>query len=62
MQFPYLGAPRPHLAPGLRVAFKRKYAIYYYVTSEDDVVIMRVLHGSRDLASIVDDGGFDSQQ
>jgi toxin ParE1/3/4 len=33
-QFPLSGAPRPHLAPGLRVIFHYPYAIYYTPTAE----------------------------
>lgn len=58
-QFPHSGAPRPRLAPGLRVTFHYPYAIYYTPTAEA-VVIVRVLHGARDVAAIVEQGGFDA--
>jgi ParE toxin of type II toxin-antitoxin system, parDE len=51
------GTPRPHLAYDLRVIFYEKYAIYY-LPSHDEIVIVRVLHGSRDIATIADEGGF----
>jgi plasmid stabilization system protein ParE len=51
------GAPRSHLAPDLRVLFHGKYAIYY-LPRPDEIVIVRVLHGSRDIASIANEGGF----
>jgi plasmid stabilization system protein ParE len=51
------GAPRPHLAPDLRVVFYEKYAIYY-LPLPAEIVIVRVLYGSRDIASITDEGGF----
>jgi toxin ParE1/3/4 len=57
MSFPLSGAPRPHLAPDLRVIFREKYAIYY-LPRTDEIVIIRVLHGSRDIASIAGEGGF----
>jgi plasmid stabilization system protein ParE len=41
----------------LRAIFHAKYAIYY-LPRVDEVVIVRVLHGSRDIASIADEGGF----
>lgn len=55
--FPFSGAPRPHLAPGMRVLFHEKYAIYY-LPGEEEIVIVRVLHGARDLTAIVEEGGF----
>lgn len=55
--FPEAGAPRPQLAAGLRVTFHGRYAIYYLHRS-DQVVVVRVLHGSRDVAAITGEGGF----
>lgn len=46
-----------HLAPELRVIFQGKYAIYY-LASVDEFVVVRVLHASRDIASIAEEGGF----
>jgi toxin ParE1/3/4 len=57
LQFPFSGAARPHLAPDLRVIFHESYAIYY-LPRRDEIIIVRVLHGSRDIASIADEGGF----
>jgi plasmid stabilization system protein ParE len=37
--------------------FCQQYAIYYLAPA-DEVVIVRVLHGSRDIESITDEGGF----
>jgi len=54
---PYSGAPRPHLAADLRVIFHGKYAIYY-LPRIGEIVIVRVLHGSRDIASIAEEEGF----
>jgi toxin ParE1/3/4 len=45
------------MAPGLRVTFHRTYAIYYRPDPEE-VVIVRVLHGARDVTAIADRGGF----
>jgi hypothetical protein len=42
----------------LRVIFYEKYAIYY-LPRPDEIIIVRVLHGSRDIAFITDEGGFD---
>ncbi|MGH9413928.1 MAG: type II toxin-antitoxin system RelE/ParE family toxin [Terriglobales bacterium] len=54
---PRSGAPRFHLAADLRVIFHRKYAIYYLVRV-DEIIVVRVLHGSRDIAHIAAEGGF----
>jgi hypothetical protein len=41
----------------LRVVFHEKYAIYY-VLRPDEIIIVCVLDGSRDIDSIADEGGF----
>lgn len=56
-----MGAARDELAPGLRVVFHARYAIYHIVF-EREVVIVRVLHGSRDILAIARQGGFASTQ
>ncbi len=55
--FPLAAPAREHLAPGLRVTFHRSYAIYYRPLA-DAIVVIRILHGARDLAAITDQGGF----
>ena len=45
------------LTKNLRLALMRLYAIYY-LPLDDEIIIVRVLHGSRDIASIADEGGF----
>ncbi len=57
--FPLAAPSRDHLAPGLRVTFHGPYAIYYRVV-EDTIVIIRVVHGARDIAAIVARGGFEA--
>jgi plasmid stabilization system protein ParE len=57
VRLPLSGAPRPHLARGLRVVFEEKLAIYY-LPRPTGIIVVRVLHGSRDLGSIEDEGGF----
>jgi toxin ParE1/3/4 len=47
---------REHLATGLGVAFLGNYVVYQ--SNEADVVIVRLLHGARDLAAIAGKGGF----
>jgi toxin ParE1/3/4 len=55
--FPLSGSERHQLAPDLRVTFHGGYAVYYLPT-ESEIVIVRVLHGARDAAAIADTGGF----
>jgi toxin ParE1/3/4 len=55
--FPNSGAPRDHVRPGLRVVFHQPYAIYYRPLPEA-VVIIRVVHGARDLTALSESGGF----
>ncbi|MBM3342193.1 MAG: type II toxin-antitoxin system RelE/ParE family toxin [Betaproteobacteria bacterium] len=54
---PHIGAPRDVFRRGLRVVFHGAYALYY-ITTGDDLVIVRVLHGARDVAALADRGGF----
>ena len=56
--FPLSGPSREYLATNLRVKFHRAYAVYYTPT-EQDLIVIRVLHGARDAAAIADRGGFD---
>lgn len=55
--FPLSGPARERLAPGLRVTFHQPYAVYYTALA-DAVVIIRVLHGARDVAALAEHGGF----
>jgi toxin ParE1/3/4 len=54
---PLSGAPRDQLSPGLRAAFHGRYVAYYLPTMRE-LVIVRVLHGARDIAALADQGGF----
>jgi hypothetical protein len=47
----------PHLEQHLRVLFYENYAVYY-VPRADEIIIVRVLHASRDIVSVADEGGF----
>lgn len=51
------GAPRDHLMPGLRVVFHQRYAIYYKPLP-GILFVVRVVHGARDIAAIMDAGDF----
>ncbi len=55
--FPFSGPAREHLAPGLRVTFHSPYAIYYR-PQPDALVIIRIIHGARDLTALAERGGF----
>jgi toxin ParE1/3/4 len=55
--FPNSGAPRNHIRPGLRVVFHQRYAIYYRPLP-DIVVILRIVHGARDIAKLIERGEF----
>jgi toxin ParE1/3/4 len=48
--FPHLGTPCPHLAPGLRRTLWREYLIYYRLHG-DVIEIVRALHGRRNITS-----------
>jgi len=56
--FPLSCPERRQLAPDLRVLFYGAYAVYYR-SDDQAVVVVRVLHGARDLGTIADQGGFD---
>jgi toxin ParE1/3/4 len=58
--FPLSGPARELLAPGLRVMFHNLYAIYYKPLS-DALVIVRVIHGARDVVAFAQRGGFDAR-
>jgi toxin ParE1/3/4 len=53
-----MGVARAALGPGLRVFFHGRYAIYY-IPQDEELVIVRVLHGARDVAAIAEEGGLD---
>jgi len=56
--FPLSRPTREHLGRGLRVAFHNPYAIYY-LALPDAVLIVRVIHGARDVAALAERGGFE---
>jgi toxin ParE1/3/4 len=55
-EFPQAGSPRDILAPGLRAAIQGRYMIYYK-GDESEVIVVRVLHGARDVAALAGKGG-----
>ena len=42
----------------MRVNFHGQYAIYYR-PGKDKIIVVRVLHGARDVAALAERGGFD---
>ncbi|MBV8428947.1 MAG: type II toxin-antitoxin system RelE/ParE family toxin [Hyphomicrobiales bacterium] len=55
--FPLAGASREQFAPGLRLGFAGRYAVYYQ-HSDHRLVVIRVLHGARDAAALAAGGAF----
>jgi toxin ParE1/3/4 len=53
-QYPRAGRRRDDLRPGLRVFPAGRYLVLYRVEA-NDVLIQRVVHGSRDLAALLRD-------
>jgi toxin ParE1/3/4 len=51
-RFPELGRSRPEIAPTLRSTLVTPYVIFYRIEG-DTVQILRILHGMRDLQSIM---------
>jgi toxin ParE1/3/4 len=51
-EFPKMGRVREELAPGLRSVAIEQYLLFYRVT-ESAVEILRILHGARDIESIM---------
>ena len=56
--FPASDAPRGYIRPGLRMITRHEYVIYYRATPVE-IVVVAILHGSRDVEAIVAEGGFE---
>ena len=50
--FPEMGAPRPDIAPSARLLVEGSYLVLYEI-EPGGVVIVRVVHGARDLGNIL---------
>lgn len=50
-RYPYIGKPYAHLRPGLRGLLLMNYIIFYRVT-DDDIEILRVVSGYRNLQDV----------
>ena len=57
-QFPESGRPRPEFGAGLRSTLVRPYVVFYRFDPGADVVqVVRILHASSDLKTIMDQEG-----
>jgi toxin ParE1/3/4 len=53
-RYPYIGRRRDHdLRPGLRSFTADDYVIIHSIVEDDVVLILRVVHGSRDLVALL---------
>lgn len=55
-QLGHSGASREHVSPGLRAVLFGNYCFYFRLT-DDETIIVRVLHGARDIAQLSFDLG-----
>jgi toxin ParE1/3/4 len=51
-EFPEMGRPREELAPGLRCEPVKGHVLFYRVT-ESAIEVLRILHSSRDIHTII---------
>ncbi|NJM29533.1 MAG: type II toxin-antitoxin system RelE/ParE family toxin [Rhizobiales bacterium] len=51
--YPDRGAPRPRLGKGIRLLIEGNYLIIYR-TTDSGVSVIRIVHGARDLAELLD--------
>jgi toxin ParE1/3/4 len=59
--FPEIGSRRDALGADLRVVLFKDYVSYYRII-ETEVIIVRVLHGRRDMVAIAAEGGFSAKE
>jgi toxin ParE1/3/4 len=52
-EFPRMGRPEPQYAPGLRIWREGAYLIAYLTDPNDDIDVLRILHGARDIAFLL---------
>jgi toxin ParE1/3/4 len=54
VELPESGAPRPHLGSNTRIAVVAPYVLIFdYDQDHDLLTLLRVLHGKRDIASVI---------
>ena len=49
-RYPYMGRRRDDLRPGMRSFTADDYVIVYRIVEEESVLILHIVHGSRDIA------------
>jgi toxin ParE1/3/4 len=50
VELPETGAPRPSLGPNVRIGIVSPYILIYdFVRGDDDLVLLRILHGRRNI-------------
>jgi toxin ParE1/3/4 len=50
VELPETGAPRPSLGPNARIGIVSPYILIYdFVRGDDDLVLLRILHGRRNI-------------
>jgi toxin ParE1/3/4 len=55
VRFPGMGQSRDELRPGLRCFVVSPYVVFYRPV-EDTIEVLRILHGARDIGSILESG------
>ena len=55
VRFPGMGPSRDELRPGLRCFVVSPYVVFYRPV-EDTIEVLRILHGARDIGSIIESG------
>ncbi|MFK5978071.1 MAG: type II toxin-antitoxin system RelE/ParE family toxin [Rhizobiaceae bacterium] len=53
VSFPHSGAPRPDIAPEVRVLVVGSYLILHQIVAENKVKIVRVVYGSQNLDNVL---------
>ena len=48
-EFPGTGSPRSEIGSGIRVVVVRPYLIFYEIAEDDSVMVLRILHGHRNI-------------
>lgn len=51
-EFADRGTPRPEIAPGLRSIPYKRHAVIAYLVEEEQVVIVGIMYGGRDLTAL----------
>lgn len=54
VRFPQSGLTRDDLMPGLRLIVVRKSYVVFYRSSNEDIEVVRIIHGARDYSKLFD--------